>query len=288
MVSRRTLVLGGVAACLLPWSHSEEVDYSQELLFLKDIDWNAQGERVKIGKAYVYDVSQFVKDAAFLPGVLHTFERNEADLADIVKVNYNFEALPCKQEVADSVINYGRLLMDHLYETVDNIPRIHPIWLNARSVKDVSEKIFVCDLFYATIKVETRKSNFDIPLRKGGGYLRIEDGKWFGAITADYSALFSPYSELIPVINADLEKPMMQETFSEAMANVLAISAAERYVPEAVEIVEQKHREIMHSHPMYRNVPEAIKWINKVGVNEAFRIYRNNPSYLFHKIYKTF
>ncbi len=111
---------------------------------------------------------------------------------------------------------------------------------------------------------------------------------WFHALTPGPHALNAPFSEYIPLLTSqataryartvgDPLADRADETFSESVSHVLAKDlATELVIPGSAKIIDDLLTDIARN-PLYDRVPRGINLIRRIGVQQAFGLYIEDP-----------
>lgn len=172
--------------------------------------------------------------------------------------------------------------------------------------RDVQNKALIGNSLYDVLRTRVindrnESQRFVIGDRKhrSGSYATLDDPKTelveprYAFIGTGPSAIVAPFSEIIPLatdararkaFRDNDEFHQAQETLSEGVAYVLSYEMVQKYnIPGGAKHIEFVHSNIA-SNPRYKYVPQAIKWIQKHGLQAAFDLYMKDPGKFMEQI----
>jgi hypothetical protein len=238
-------------------------------------------------------------------------ELTAAGLPGLNRAPYNltlftsYYGVESEQRFSDSAINYSRKAVDFLYEKLQNLDkrnfRFAALKKRQDYTKDYDNTIFIGDNYYEIQEIKavnTQKPEQSASIKRSytgkGAFCTVTPNDSDHSVKEAYIfipssdfALFSAFSEIIPIttIKASrlaygegIDSVIADEAISEGISRVLALELAQKLeIPNAEKRI--RSIELKSYKPMiYKHVPEAIKWIEKNGVQKAFDIYMENPT----------
>ena len=216
--------------------------------------------------------------------------------------------IPAKLEVAQSLVDYCKKAVDYLHSRISGLDKREIHWTQVKEgddfERDFNTRGFAVHSYYDMQRVEiVNKRNPDQALTRGrhkhkaGGafWSHFDESQsldnWYLIISANKSAIASPFSEVIPITTTrrTFEEEIYRKGYEEGVQADEAVSEGishhlsqdiirELNIPDGLKSLEESHRKFMEGNSqIYRYVPNAIRWIEKNSIQAAFDLYMESP-----------
>ena len=225
--------------------------------------------------------------------------------------NYKIEltrqryGVPEEPEFVQQLLKYCRTAEQFLYAHLPKLERFHINWTvikrgdNYSKKEDFNGKGLIGKALYEVIRyrgINADTKNQDFIMVKSEGFIQsflnmdVTDDSlkyWNLFIGSGPNALAAPFSEIIPlslyrqlykyreIMGVDGSRNAM-EAVSEGISHLISLEIVkELSIPHGRKIVEDSTNNLVGS--IYRDVPDAIKWMERNGIQRGLELYMADP-----------
>lgn len=288
-------------------------DFIDRELFLSD-DITADYARenfVPIGPVHILPSdSYFFSEAAEL-FKKEMWEKGYRGNFDI-EINERWYGVPEKPEVAHNLAEYCRKAENFLHSRLNGLDKIKFDWIVLRKgenyEKNFNMKGFIGNVNYLVRDIKAHGEGLVVEGnhvkgteggRGRGNFDKIkkEITSYFMFIGAGTAAIQSPFSEIIPATVSrktweNFEKLgyddawYIEEALAEGISYILSLEISkELNIPNGEKLMQELY-DFHITRRQYKFLPQAIKWMQKNGIQKAYDLYMDSPLKFFEAIKK--